>query len=67
MDALDLGGVIWTALKEAGLDVVTAGYRDRPEVRALVVRQVEGPSLLVVVSEMREEVTACSGDRRSDG
>ena len=53
MDDMQLRGLIWTALKREGLDVRPVGYRDRPDVRGLVV-QVEGREFIIVVGELRE-------------
>jgi len=53
MDELQLRGLIWSALKREGLDVQPVGYRDRPDVRGLVVH-VEGREYIIVVGQLRE-------------
>lgn len=53
MDATDIRGRIWSALTAAGLEVTPAGHRDRPDLRALLVREPRSDrEFLVLVGEM---------------
>lgn len=69
MDAIQLRGLIWSALQREGLDVLPAQFRGDADLRGLIV-SAEGREWLVLVGEFRREgssKTECQDQQAGGG